>query len=106
MASKGKKYDDGKLRYELLPKEALEGVVRVLTFGAQKYADNNWQHVKPISRYYGALLRHVEAVRAGGWLDPESGLPHLDHAMCCVVFLREMLKGKNKEELYKEFNAD
>ena len=95
-----------KLQYELMPQEALEGVVKILTFGAQKYAPYNWKKVRPIYRYYGALLRHLEAVRRGEWVDQESGLPHLDHAMCNVVFLREILKDMPEKELAKEFQGE
>ena len=102
----GWKFDQGKLMYELMPKEALEGVVRVLTYGANKYAPHNWKKVTPVYRYYGALLRHLEAARTGEWTDAESGLPHLDHAMCCLVFMRELLKNHNKEELLKEFQGE
>ena len=42
----GRKDDDGKLRYDLIPPLALEEVVRVLTFGAEKYGPNNWRAVK------------------------------------------------------------
>ncbi len=104
-AGKGVKFDNGKNQYELMPVEALEGVVKILTFGAQKYAPYNWMKVRPIYRYYGALLRHLEAVRKGEWLDQESGFPHLDHAMCNLIFLRELLKDKTEKELIKVFQG-
>lgn len=99
----GLKFDGEKIMYELLPVDALEGVVKILTFGAKKYAPMNWKMVEPINRYYGALIRHIEAVRKGEWIDEDSGMPHLDHAMCNLVFLRELLKDKSEEELKKEF---
>ncbi len=86
----GLKFDDNKIRYELIPPRPIEGLAKILTFGAQKYEDDNWRKVTPVSRYYGALIRHLEAVRMGEWLDPESGLPHLDHVLCNAVFLREL----------------
>ena len=104
-AGKGVKYDNEKIQYELFPQEVLEGVVKILTFGAQKYAPYNWMKVRPIYRYYGALLRHLEAVRTGEWLDQESGFPHLDHVMCNVTFLRVLLKDKTEKELIKEFQG-
>ena len=86
--NKGKKYDGGKLRYDLLPPEALKAVVEVLTFGAQKYGDHNWKLVENASsRYYAALMRHVEAWRTGETLDSETGISHLAHATCCLFFL-------------------
>lgn len=93
----GTKYDSDKLRYDLYPVEAYEGCTAVLTFGANKYAPNNWQKVDPKERYLAALKRHLVAQekfeKSGGKglsIDLESGLPHLDHAQCCLVFLREL----------------
>jgi hypothetical protein len=94
----GKKHDQGKLRYDLYPVKAYEGCTAVLTFGAKKYTPHGWKTVPdPVNRYYAALIRHLNAqkeyIENGGKglsLDEESGLPHLDHAQCCLVFLREL----------------
>jgi len=83
----GTKYDGVKPRWSLLPWDALEQVVMVLTHGANKYADNNWQHVRPVSRYLDATLRHVQAWARGEKTDPDSGLPHLACAVCSLLFL-------------------
>lgn len=84
----GKKFDDGKLRYDLVPPAVLEQLATVLTFGAEKYGANNWQTVPDArNRYYAAMMRHVEADRGGEVFDEESGLPHLTHALACVAFM-------------------
>ena len=84
----GKKDDLGKLRYDLLPVQPLEDVVKVLTFGARKYADNNWQLVPEAkARYTAALMRHFELWRKGELLDLDSHLPHLAHVACNALFL-------------------
>lgn len=84
----GKKFDDGKPRYDLIPPVVLEQLAAVLTFGAKKYGPNNWQSVPDAkNRYYSAMMRHVEADRGGEVFDEESGLPHLTHALACVTFL-------------------
>jgi hypothetical protein len=86
----GRKFDGGKLEYGLLPPLALEEVVKVLTFGAQKYERDNWQRVPDSKRrYFDALQRHLWAWKQGEKDDKESGLPHLAHAMCCLMFLYE-----------------
>jgi hypothetical protein len=86
----GRKFDGGKLMYGLLPPLALEETVKVLTFGAQKYEPDNWQHVPDSKRrYFDALQRHLWAWKQGEQIDQESGLPHLAHAMCCLMFLHE-----------------
>jgi len=86
----GRKFDGGKLEYGLLPPLALEEVVKVLTFGAQKYERDNWQKVSDAKRrYFDALQRHIWAWKKGEQIDPESGIHHLAHAMCCLMFLFE-----------------
>ena len=41
----GVKYDSDKPKWNLLPWDELEDVVKVLTFGAKKYAPDNWKFV-------------------------------------------------------------
>jgi hypothetical protein len=84
----GEKLDTGKTRWSLLPWKETEQLVRVLDFGAKKYSVDNWQQVPNArERYFDAALRHLVAWKSGEELDPESGLPHLAHAGCCVLFL-------------------
>ncbi len=84
----GRKDDAAKLRYDLMPYAALEDEVAVLTFGAAKYAANNWQQVPDgINRYFAAAMRHLIAYRQGEKLDKESGFSHLSHARCCIAFI-------------------
>lgn len=90
MASKeqGLKLDAEKDRWDLLPWSATEQVVKVLTYGARKYAPENWRKIPDAGeRYWAATQRHLSAFRQGEWIDGESGLPHLAHAMCCLTFL-------------------
>jgi len=91
----GLKYDQEKLRWDLLPIEVIEEVVKVLTMGAKKYKDNNWQLVENGNeRYYAAAMRHITEWRKGNKIDEESGLNHLSHAMCNLVFLMWLDKQK------------
>lgn len=83
----GKKFDQEKTRYDLLPPELLEGIASVLTFGAAKYGDRNWELGMHWHRPFGALMRHMWAWWRGETKDPESGLSHLWHAGCCLAFL-------------------
>lgn len=83
----GRKDDSGKLRYTLLPWEAINAVVEVLEYGAKKYAPDNWRKVPyPKVRYSDAAMRHLVAWGQGERRDPESGLHHLAHAVCCLLF--------------------
>lgn len=79
----------GKVRLDLVPTAAVEQVAAVLTFGARKYGDNNWCRGARWGRYYAAALRHVFAWWRGEDRDPETGLSHLAHAVCCLLFLME-----------------
>ena len=74
-----------------MPWSAAGVVVDVLGFGARKYAPDNWRTVPDArGRYFDAALRHLIAWQQGEQIDPESGLPHLAHAACCVLFLLEV----------------
>lgn len=82
------KHDAGKWRFSLIPFDALKSVIDVLEFGAQKYAPDNWKTVPGARvRYFDAAIRHITAWRNGEKDDPESGHPHLAHAVCCLLFL-------------------
>jgi hypothetical protein len=84
----GSKFDDGKLRYDLLPPEELKDIVEVLTAGAEKYKPNNWKFVEPFyDRYTAALYRHIEAWRMGETEDSDDNLHHLAHAAANIIFL-------------------
>ncbi len=92
--AEGTKNDQGKLRYDLLAPEALEGLVGVLTYGATKYAPRNWERGISYSRVFAAAMRHLWAWFRGNECDPETGLSHLDHAACCIHFLSAYTKRK------------
>lgn len=84
----GRKSDAGKPRLSLLPWRAVQQIVAVLEFGAAKYGADNWQRVPEArQRYFDATMRHLLAWWDGERLDAESGLPHLAHAGCCILFL-------------------
>jgi hypothetical protein len=81
---------------------AFNEIGKVLTFGSKKYGDHNWRKGFKWSRLLGAALRHLMAFLGGEDKDPESGLSHLAHAGCCVVFLLEHeVKHKALDDRYK-----
>lgn len=83
----GVKHDGEKPRFDLVPPELLFGVSDILTFGAAKYGDRNWEKGMKWSRVFAALMRHMWAWWGGERLDPETGKSHLWHAGCCIAFL-------------------
>lgn len=91
LLAQGVKFDSGKPRWDLLPINITEEVVKVLTYGAKKYSDDNWLKVDNLDkRYYAAAMRHLCAYRQGQENDPESGFSHLAHAICCLMFMSEV----------------
>ena len=84
----GTKMDNGKPDWSLLPLDAVEPIVRVLTKGAVKYSPGNWKLVANArDRYYSALLRHLKSYQSGEALDSDFNEHHLAHIGCCVIFL-------------------
>lgn len=76
---KALRYNEGKLRYDLINPQALEGLVKVFTFGAQKYAPRNWEKGMAWSKVIASLKRHLAAIEKGEDIDQESGFLHADH---------------------------
>lgn len=95
-----RKFDQGKPLPRLLHQgmsNALSAVVRVLSFGAIKYAPNGWKELADAEeRYTDAMYRHLGAMHAGEELDPESGESHLAHAACNIMFLLELRNAGNQ----------
>jgi hypothetical protein len=95
----GVKYDNDKPQWSLVPFKAMTEVVDVLTYGAKKYAPDNWKKVPDARRrYIDAGFRHFTAYASGEKLDPETGKSHLAHAMCCMLFLLAFDKGEDRDQ--------
>lgn len=94
MNDKAMKFDAGKEPHDLIDKEIIIELAKVLGYGAGKYEAHNWKIGLPISRYYSAAQRHLLAFNAGETFDPESGLNHLGHVACNLMFMLYMLKHK------------
>lgn len=110
--TEGKKFDDDKVRMDLIPPELLEAVGEVLTFGAKKYSERNWELGMDWGRPFAALMRHMWAWWSGEDKDPETGMSHLHHAACCIAFLIAFEKrgtgndDRNKEAVYGAANGN
>jgi hypothetical protein len=90
----GKRFNEGKRRWSLLDLKYLEGLVEVLEMGAIKYGDYNWTLGLPTTDIYESLMRHVIAWKSGEDKDAESGLDHIDHAICNLYFMKWMIANK------------
>jgi hypothetical protein len=83
------KHDQDKPRIDLIPPQAIKDIAEVLTYGAKKYDAHNWRDNGGLaySRVYAAAQRHLLSFWDGQSLDEETGMSHLAHAACCIVFL-------------------
>lgn len=84
MTDKAIKHDEGKPDMSYLTYDLCEEIAKVREFGSKKYARNNWKKGFKITRSLAAALRHILKFSGGEDNDPESGLCHLSHAVCCI----------------------
>lgn len=71
------RYDAKKVRYDLIPADALHALAEVYTAGAVKYAERNWEKGMSWSRCFGSLMRHAWAFWRGETHDSETGCHHM-----------------------------
>lgn len=100
------KHDKDKPQLASFPKEAIEAVCEIMEFGANKYGFGTWSRVEAI-RYINAAARHLYAMQSVdengkecidlSKTDNESGLEHLYHLTCNVVYATALYK-RNKEK--------
>ena len=83
----GLRFNQGKLRYDLVEPRAHRDMVEVLTDGAIKYNSRNWENGLSWTSVLASLKRHIAAIECGEDYDPESGRLHIAHAACNVHFL-------------------
>lgn len=95
---------DDKLRWDLLPMEEIEDIVKVYHAGAKKYGPNNWQNLdNGFERYRAAMFRHMMEYMKGERIDSDTGAFHL--AQCawnCIAMLWYDKHGKGLIPLNKE----
>lgn len=96
----GVKKDEGKLRWSLLPWDAVEEVVKVLMYGCEKYSSRNWEKGMDYGRLFDADLRHkIDWWQKGEAVAEDSRLHHLAHAACDTLFLLAYeLRNKGKDD--------
>ena len=101
------RYNEGKLQWDLMHLSSFEPMIRVLEFGAKKYEKDQWKKGFPIRQIYNSLIRHMIAFMNGEDNDPESGLPHIGHIQCNIMFMAYVLENhphfddRSKESLRK-----
>jgi hypothetical protein len=89
------KYDNEKLRWDLLPLEDIEDVVKVYTEGVKKYAPNSWQNLPAgYNRYKAAMFRHLLEYEKGNTIDEETGCLHLSQVVWNAIAMLHVSKNK------------
>lgn len=99
------KFDGGKL-YASLPfldfPDAIQELIKVSTFGANKYARHSWKDVSQADmRYEDALARHFLSQYFEA-KDSESGISHKAHLAWNALATLQMQIDKEKKE-FNEF---
>jgi hypothetical protein len=77
----------GKAPLSQLDGEMLRQAALVMEFGEKKYDRGNWRKGIPYNRCLDSALRHLLSFKEGETLDTESGIAHLGHAVCNLMFL-------------------
>ena len=90
------KHDANKPDYSLIPPEVLSAMAQQLTMGALKYKPNNWKQ-GTLDRYYSAMMRHLDAIRMGEYMD-EDNVPHSHAVLANAAFIYYLDYQKNKTE--------
>ena len=93
------RYNTGKPKWSLVHMHSLVPMIRVLEYGALKYAPFNWQ--KPMKRdeLLDSMQRHMAALIDGNELDDESGLTHIGHIMANALFYSYHFVRSDKENV-------
>lgn len=104
MSQQGLRYNQGKPRFDLLPRYAMSALARIMTRGAEKYAERNWEKGMSWGWVLASLKRHLDAYERGEDFEPESGELHMGHVMANAAFLTEYYKiypeGDDRPHLY------
>lgn len=83
---KASRFNEGKPRWSLVHYESLVPMIRVLEFGAKKYAPFNWQKPMDLKEILESMQRHLAALFDGEENDIESGVSHMGHIQCNAMF--------------------
>lgn len=88
------KHDRDKSRPDLITPDFIWELADVLRFGATKYSENNWRSGDGlmVSRCYAAAMRHMLAFWNGETMDQETGLSHISHATCNLMFIHWLIQ--------------
>lgn len=96
------RYNEGKVPYSYLPLDLLEDTARVLEMGAKKYARDNYRKGMPMTEVMDSLMRHYTAFATGEDNDQESGLSHIGHMICNLLFMQNIMNAEDLKDKYDD----
>lgn len=94
---KALRYNEGKPKWSLVHYESMIPMIRVLEFGALKYAPRNWMKPMNETEILESMQRHLAALMDGEEFDQESGISHMGHIQCNAMFYNYH-HNKNKQD--------
>lgn len=97
--TRAKRFNEGKPQLSLVLefRRALEGAAYGLEEGVGKYGRSDWRKGMPITDVVDSMARHLVAYMSGEMIDPASGLPHLDKALCNALMASEYYHAEHDE---------
>lgn len=99
-SDEGLRFNEGKIRYDLMEPFATQELARVFTEGAKKYAEHNWLKGMKWSKVLASLKRHIAAFESGEDFDSETGCYHMAqaawNALAIVSYYRHYPQGDDR----------
>lgn len=80
------RYNEGKLRWDLVDWEGIEEMLKVLEAGAIKYEPENWKKGLNREEILESIQRHLVAVFKGEEIDMDLMTHHMGNIMCNAMF--------------------
>lgn len=102
--SRGLRFNEGKLRVDLVPTSAIIGIANGLTIGLTKYPERNWEHGMKWTTVTASLERHFLDFKSGMDYDPDDGVLLIDKVLTNAAFIKEYystyLQGDDRPHKY------
>lgn len=88
-SDKAQRFNEGKLDWTLVDYKSIEPLVQAMTYGATKYARENWKlKCDDPMQHIQSAFRHLIAITQGEDIDPESKVEHLGHVMANMMMYK------------------
>jgi hypothetical protein len=100
------RFDDDKLRFDLIPTEVVIELARAYSMGAIKYGDNNFRKGMAWSRCVRSAFSHFYKWLSGKGVDEETGCHHLALAAWNLLTLLYYEINKVGTDNRNKFNID